>query len=121
MVFCLVALYVFTMCWILQLAFVTPFADDSVHGFRIESHLGGEVGVGLAVEVVWQGLKELQVDGLTLGYGGRLWGSCGVGQGVEDSCVVLDEDVGYGLGCVVVFIEAAKGVFEVAVFHDPER
>ena len=60
------------------------------------------------------------MDGLTLSYGGCLWGSCGVGQGVEDSCVVLDEDVGYGLGCVVVFIEAAECIFEVAVFHDPE-
>ena len=39
---------------------------------------------------------------------------------MEDSGVVLDEDVGYGFGCVVVFIEAAEGFFEVAVFHDPE-
>lgn len=82
--------------------------------------MGCKFCVGLAVEVVWQGVKELEVDGLTLGYGGRLRCSCGVGQGVEDSCVVLDEDVGYGLGCVVVFIEAAEGVFKVAVFHDPE-
>ena len=82
--------------------------------------MGCKFCVGLAVEVVWQGVKELHVDGLTLGYGRCLWGSCGVGQGVEDSCVVLDEDVGYGLSCVVVFIEAAEGFFEVAVFHDPE-
>ena len=39
---------------------------------------------------------------------------------MEDSGVVLDEDVGYGFGCVVVFIETAEGFFKVAVFHDPE-
>ncbi len=82
--------------------------------------MGGDVGVGLAVEVVREGFKELVVDCLALGYGRSLWCSCGVGQGVEDSGVVLDEDVGYGLGCVVVFIKAAEGFFEVAVFHDSE-
>lgn len=60
------------------------------------------------------------MDGLSLGYGRCLRRSCGVRQGVEDSCVVLDEDVGYGLGCVVVFIETAEGFFKVAVFHNPE-
>lgn len=82
--------------------------------------MGCKFCVGLAVEVVGQCVEELEVDGLSLGYGRCLWGSCGVGQGVEDSCVVLDEDVGYGLGCVVVFIKAAEGFFEVAVFHDSE-
>lgn len=82
--------------------------------------MGGDVGVGLAVEVVREGLKELVVDGMSLGYGRCLRRSCGVRQSVEDSCVVLDEDVGYGLSCVVVFIEAAECIFEVAVFHDPE-
>ena len=82
--------------------------------------MGSEFCVGLAVEVVRQGVKELEVDGLSLGYGRCLRRSCGVRQCVEDSGVVLDEDVGYGLSCVVVFIETAEGFFKVAVFHDPE-
>lgn len=82
--------------------------------------MGGDVGVGLAVEVIREGFKELVVDCLSLGYGRCLWCSCGVGQGVEDSGVVLDEDCGYGLCCFVVLIQAAEGVFEVAVFHNPE-
>ena len=60
------------------------------------------------------------MDGLSLSYGRCLRRSWGVRQCVEDSGVVLDEDVGYGLSCVVVFIEAAEGFFKVAVFHDPE-
>ena len=60
------------------------------------------------------------MDGLSLSYGRCLRRSCGVRQCVEDSGVVLDEDVGYGLSCVVVFIETAEGFFKVAVFHDPE-
>ena len=82
--------------------------------------MGGDVGVGLAVEVIREGFKELVVDCLSLGYGRCLWCSCGVGQGVEDSGVVLDEDCGYGLCCFVVLVQAAEGVFEVAVFHNPE-
>ena len=82
--------------------------------------MGCKFCVGLAVEVVWQGVKELEVDGLSLGYGRCLRRSCSVRQSVEDSCVVLDEDVSYGLSCLVVFIEAAEGFFEVAVFHNPE-
>lgn len=82
--------------------------------------MGGDVGVGLAVEVVREGFKEFVVDCLALGYGCCLRCSCGVGQGVEDSGVVLDEDCGYGLCCFVVLVQAAEGVFEVAVFHNPE-
>lgn len=82
--------------------------------------MGGDVGVGLAVEVVREGFKELVVDCLALGYGRSLWCSCGVGQSVEDSGVVLDEDCCYGLCCFVVLVQAAEGVFKVAVFHNPE-
>ena len=82
--------------------------------------MGCKFCVGLAVEVVWQGFKELEADGLSLGYGRCLGCWAGASEGVEDSCVVLNEDVGYGFGCVVVFIEAAECIFEVAVFHDPE-
>lgn len=66
MVFCLVDLDIFTMCWVLQLSFVAPFADNSVHGFGVESHVVGEVGVGFAVELVREGFKELRVDCLAL-------------------------------------------------------
>lgn len=82
--------------------------------------MGCKFCVGLAVEVVREGFKELVVDCLALGYGCCLRCSCGVGQGVEDSGVVLDEDCGYGLCCFVVLVQAAEGVFEVAVFHNPE-
>lgn len=58
----LVYLDIFAVRDVLQLAVVAPFADDSVHGFGVESQVGGDVGVGLAVEVVREGFKELVVD-----------------------------------------------------------
>ena len=67
MVFCLIDLDIFAVRDVLQFAVVAPFANDSVHGFGVESHVGGEVCVGLAVELVGQGFKELRVDRLSLG------------------------------------------------------
>lgn len=80
----------------------------------------GKVCVGLAVEFVREGFKELGVCGLSLGCRCGLRGSCRVGESVEDSGVVLDEDFCNGLCCSVVLIQAAECVFEVAVFHDSE-
>lgn len=54
------------MCDVFESAFFAPFADGSVDGFGVESHLGGEVCVGLAVEFVGEGFKELVVDVLAL-------------------------------------------------------
>ena len=66
MVFCLVDLGIFAVRDVLQFAVVAPFADNSVHGFGVESHVVGEVGVGFAVELVREGFKELRVDWLAL-------------------------------------------------------
>lgn len=44
---------------ILQLAGVTPAADDAVGGAGIDAEEGGEFGVCLAVEIWWEGFEEL--------------------------------------------------------------
>ena len=67
MVFCLIDLDIFAVRDVLQFAVVAPFADDSVHGLGVKTHLGCKFCVGLAVELVGQGFKELRVDRLTLG------------------------------------------------------
>lgn len=44
---------------VLQLAGVTPAADDAVGGAGVDAEGGGEFGVGLAVELRRKGFEEL--------------------------------------------------------------
>ena len=63
----------------LKFVFFNPVAYDPIHCRRWEAHLGGEVDVGFAVKLFWEGVEvgfvvlplmsRFGMDGRRLGFG----------------------------------------------------
>lgn len=74
------------------------------------------MGVSLAVKLCRQALEELLLQpvptALRVGYGLRRRG-----ESAEHLCIVLDEDAGYGLGGLVIDVQASDVILEGTIFY----
>ena len=106
---------------VLQLAGVTPAADDAVGGARIDTEGCGEFGVCLAVEIWWEGFEELALleSGSCGDRGCKLSRVC-FWKGEEDVGVVTKDYRGHRHCALVVGVEAGQSVLDDAIFHYAE-
>lgn len=107
---------------VLQLAGVTPAADDAVGGARIDTEGCGEFGVCLAVEIWWEGFEELALpEGGSCGDGrGCRLSRVGFREGEEDVGVVAENHGGHRHSALIVGVEAGWSVPDDAVLHYAE-
>ena len=108
------------MRYILQLAVITPFPNSPVDGFRIEAHPFGYGGVGLAVELWREGIKERLMQFGLLTVLGRIENRSGFWKFVEDLSIVLDEYSDNGFGYHIVLVKADDDIGEIAILHNPQ-
>lgn len=106
---------------VLQLAGVTPAADDAVGGARIDTEGCGEFGVCLAVEIWWEGFEELALlEGGSCGDRGCKLSRVCFWKGEEDVGVVTKDYRGHRHCALVVGVEAGQSVLDDAIFHYAE-
>lgn len=106
---------------VLNLAGVAPAADDAVGGARGDIEGGGEFGVGLTVEIWWEGFEELALleSGSCGNRGCKLSRVC-FWKGEEDVGVVTKDYRGHRHCALIVGVEAGWSVPDDAVLHYAE-
>lgn len=106
---------------VLKLASVAPTANNAVGGAQIDAEGGGDLSVGLAIELWREGFEELTLlEGGSRGGRGCRLGRVGFREGVEDVGVVAENHGGHRHRALIVGVEAGQPVLDDAVLHYAE-